>query len=71
MSETIETLNGPYVVYRKAEAGAPELHKGGPWFFEPADYDGNEVYSKGYGTRRDAVEAAYKDGETLASEAAG
>lgn len=68
MTRTIETANGIYRVYRAEDAGAPELHEPGCWHFEPADYDGGDVWSFGHRDLSDAVEAASAEGETLAAE---
>jgi len=54
-----------YTVYHRDTAGAPEAHNdpGGPWYFQPSDYHGGEVYSCGYPTEAAAAEAALEDAE--------
>lgn len=47
-----------FVVYHKSTAGTPELHKGGPWFYQPLDFDGGEVWSVGHRSYRAALKAA-------------
>lgn len=29
------------------------------WFFEPVDYEGDTLWSEGYATRQEAIDAAY------------
>lgn len=54
-----------YTVYHKSQTGSGiSLHKDGPWFFEPAGYDGGDVFSAGYPTKEKAATAA----ELLAAE---
>lgn len=57
-----------YVVYHKKDAGSPELHEGGAWFFEPAEW-GGDVYSPGYRTRQAACRAAWSWYESERAEA--
>lgn len=47
-------------IYHESEGADVDLHQaedGGPWFYEPDDWDANEVYSVGYPTHQDALEA--------------
>lgn len=59
---TINTPDGPYVVYHRDTAGLTEAHQhpDGPWYFQPAYYDGGNVYSKGYPSPEAASEAAWE-----------
>lgn len=57
------------VVYHKSEAGMPDVHEGGPWFFEPENYNG-DVFSPGYATRAEAEAAATAWVATAENEAA-
>lgn len=68
MATTIETTNGEYRIYHKAEAGAPELHTTGEWFYEPSDYAEGSVWSDGYPTEAEAREAAISEADTDAAE---
>lgn len=52
------TDSGEFVVYHKDGAGRPDMHEGGPWFFEPKKWGEGEVYSEGYATPEEALEAA-------------
>lgn len=53
------TQSGRSVAYHKREAGNPNIHHGGPWFFEPAgNYSSGEVYSIGFPSLAAALEAA-------------
>jgi hypothetical protein len=54
----MKTKSEKFVVYHKDNAGRPDMHEGGPWFFEPAKYDDGEVYSDGYATAAEALAAA-------------
>ncbi len=47
---------GEYMIYHKEDAGKAGSHQGGPWFFEPEDWQG-EVYSEGYPCKEEAVDA--------------
>lgn len=47
-----------FVVFHKENAGRSESFDGGPWFFEPSNYEGNDVYSEGYATKEAAEHAA-------------
>ena len=49
-----------WTVYHRDTAGQPSAHTdhGGPWYFEPKDYNG-DVYSPGYPTREAAAEACW------------
>ena len=62
MEEQAAPVN--YTVYHRDTAGAPEAHDdpGGPWYFQPSDYDG-DVYSRGYPTEAAAAEGALEDAE--------
>lgn len=52
-TRSIETPDGPYVVYHR------EAHQStGPWHFQPEDYDGGDVYSRGYPSPEAASDAA-------------
>lgn len=58
MTKIIETDAGnTYRVYHKSEAGSPEAHEDGPWFYEPAEWDEGEVYSPGFMTVDEAETA--------------
>ena len=57
-SDTRYTRDGMFRVYHKGGAGYPEAHEGGPWFYEPVDWAEGEVYSPGYATAEEALEAA-------------
>ena len=59
-----------YSIYHKRDAGDPSLHKGGPWFFQPRDFETNEVYSRGYRTYRAAAKAAVEDRNRVEFESA-
>jgi hypothetical protein len=57
MRRTIETDRGErYVIFTPEHTGCPEAH-GGPWHFEPEEYEG-DVFSPGYPTAETAEEAA-------------
>ncbi len=47
-----------YIVYHKDQAQCPELHVGGPYFFQPSDWNEGEIYSPGYATEAEAIDAA-------------
>lgn len=49
------TIPGGWRVYRAEEAGAPELHVAGSWYFEPLDWDG-DIFSDACPTREEAIE---------------
>ncbi len=63
------SLPDGWVVYHRDEAGQPDAHDGGPWFYAPTDYDSADVYSYGYATRDDAIEAAEREAEESEREA--
>lgn len=48
-----------YTVYHADEAGLPRAHEPGHWYYAPTDSDADSglVWSEGYATWRDAVEA--------------
>lgn len=53
-----QTVNG-FVVFHKDNAGYPDVFdSGGPWFYEPENYQGNDQFSEGYPTKEAAIEAA-------------
>lgn len=66
MSE--QELPTNWTVYHKSEAGSPESHEGGPWFYQPDDFDGGEVWSFGYPTREEAVQACILEADERESE---
>lgn len=47
-----------YTVYKAEEAGSPESHEAGKWYFQPDDYDDGSVFSNGYNSEQAAKEAA-------------
>lgn len=69
MTQILDTPDGPYVVYHRANAGLPEAHRGGTWYFQPADYTGGDVYSKGYASRDAASAAAWDWAQQQAASA--
>lgn len=52
------TESEEFVVYHRDNAGSPDVHEGGPWFFEPVEWGAGEVYSGGYTTAVQALRAA-------------
>lgn len=58
MTDLEKLEDAEWTVYHKDEAGDPSLHEGGPWFYQPNDYDDFEVYSSGFLTKKEAIEAA-------------
>mgnify|MGYP000272839456 CR=1 FL=1 len=54
----VSDIENRYRIYHRSEAGRPDLHKDGEWFFEPKGYGEGEVYSRGFATRKQAVAAA-------------
>jgi len=48
-----------YVIYHKSQAGNPELHTDGNWYYQPDGYDSGDVFSRGYATREAAEEACW------------
>lgn len=48
------------IVYHKSEAGRPDLHTNGEWFFQPKGYTEGDIFSPGYATKEAAQEAADK-----------
>jgi hypothetical protein len=60
--ETYTTDSGNTKVYHKADSGSPQAHKDGdekPWYFEPTSgWAEGEVFSNGYATAKEALEAA-------------
>ena len=58
---TVKTKSGESVVFHKSQTGWPQLFHGGPWFFEPVNWNINEVYSCGFATQRAALEAAEEE----------
>ena len=42
-------------VYAAEDAGSPELHKAGCWYFQPNDYDEAVIYSEAYESREAAI----------------
>ncbi len=51
---------GDFIIYHKDESGYPEAHEGGPWFFEPKDFGGGEVFSEGFRSKLEAIKAVRK-----------
>jgi len=67
----IEASGERWIIYHKDEAGCPEAHEGGPWFYEPADWgDSGDVYSKGFPTAGEAEADCREWAEQQASEQA-
>lgn len=50
-----------FCVYNRDDAGSPEDHEGGPWFYQPKDFDGGEVYSEGYPSKDAAIDACLSE----------
>lgn len=57
--ENIE--DSEWVIYHKSDAGDPDLHEGGPWFYHPRDFVDNEVYSEGYSSKDAAIDACLSE----------
>lgn len=59
-----------FVIYHKDAAGIPSAHKGGPWFYEPRAGDGpaGVVWSEGYKTKAEALEAALEEENEIVLE---
>ena len=55
-------------VYHRSEAGSPELHTGGEWFFQPDDFDGGEVWSRGYPSQAAALAACEAEAAEIENE---
>jgi len=53
--EPIDVPEG-WQVYHREEAGCPELHDEGDWYYEPVDHHGGDVYSPGYNTPQEAAQ---------------
>lgn len=61
----VPTDDGEYCVYHYSTAGSPDAHntKTGEWFFQPnEDAPAGEVWSRGYRTPQEAIEAAEAEG---------
>jgi fructose-1-phosphate kinase PfkB-like protein len=74
MSKILQTEDGDYVVFEYTEAAMPEYFESeaaenGPWFFEPRDYEENEIYSAGFRTAEEAEAAAKEWAEQQVLEA--
>ncbi len=55
--QQIQAVKASYKVYRNTGSVSK-----GRWVFQPHDFDSSfELYSPGYATRREALEAAYRD----------
>jgi hypothetical protein len=49
-----------YIVFHKSHAAHPESFDGGPWFYQPENWQ-DDVFSLGYSSRQDAIQAAAND----------
>lgn len=68
------TASGDFRVYHRSESGDPEIHDDGEWYYQPnpdrfPEANGGEVYSSGYATEREALDAAEDEEATQATEA--
>lgn len=56
-------------VYHVSEAGDFDAHgcENGPWYFEPSDYSGGDVFSESFRTAGDALQAA-READVLAQQ---
>ena len=60
-------------VYHASEAGSPDLHGvaagyDGDWHYQPDDAPAGEVWSNGYKTRMEAVEACWAEASAMEDE---
>ena len=53
-----KTESGNYVIFQAEEAGQPQYFEPGKFYYEPVNYQDNEVFSDPYDTAEAAVEAA-------------
>lgn len=57
---TIEINGTNFSIYAASEAGCPEAHQPGKYYFQPVDYDTATVYSEAFDTESEAIAAIYE-----------